>query len=153
MQVYQTEAEKHGLSLKSCPHSERDFSLPARPGDYRYILHKPSDVSFQLLRYAEPDQDLALTQLEKLEGRELKEHVILVSSTESKPSPPSSAQGNPLWSPKMLTDHRAVIHKFQLRVSAGLSIVRSQVQQEAETSSTQLRYLEVGWGILYEDGT
>lgn len=87
MQVYQTEAEKHDLSLKSCPHSERDFSLPARPGDYRYILHKPSDVSFQLLRYAEPDQDLALTQLEKLEGRELKEHVTLVSSTESKPPP------------------------------------------------------------------
>lgn len=118
MQVYQTEAEKHDLSLKSCPHSERDFSLPARPGDYRYILHKPSDISFQLLRYAEPDQDLALTQLEKLEGRELKEHVTLISSTESK-APPPSAQGNPLWIPKMSIDHRPEIYKFQLSVSAG----------------------------------
>lgn len=68
MQVYAEEADKMGISLKECPHREKDFSLSARPGDYRHLLHKPRSLDFQLMSYKDRDQDLATTQLELLEG-------------------------------------------------------------------------------------
>ena len=79
MQIYKEEADKLGISLLDCPHSERDFSLTSRPGDYRYIMHKPIDIEYRLLEYSDPDQDLMLTQLEQLEGRQLESGVKQIS--------------------------------------------------------------------------
>lgn len=66
MQVYKEEAEKLGLSLTQCPHKEKDFSLPAKAGDYRHLLNKPTTLEAELLTYTDPDADLAITELERL---------------------------------------------------------------------------------------
>ena len=44
------------------------FSLQALSGDYRRIVHKPEDLKWKLLEYNDPDEPLALSELEILSG-------------------------------------------------------------------------------------
>ena len=48
--------------------SSQAFSLHALSGDYRRILHKPQGLTWKLLEYSDPDEPLALSELEKLSG-------------------------------------------------------------------------------------
>jgi tRNA pseudouridine13 synthase len=79
--VYTAEAEKLGISLKECRHKVKDFSLTALPGDYRRLLVKPKEMSWQLLLYSHPDQDLAYTDLDALLGNPKPELDILSRGT------------------------------------------------------------------------
>ncbi len=44
------------------------FSLHALSGDYRRIVHKPQGLTWKLLEYSDPDDPLALSELERLAG-------------------------------------------------------------------------------------
>jgi len=44
------------------------FSLHALSGDYRRIVVKPQGLTWKLLEYSNPDEPLALSELEKLSG-------------------------------------------------------------------------------------
>jgi len=48
--------------------SNQAFSLHALSGDYRRIVVKPQDLTWKLLEYSNPDEPLALSELEKLSG-------------------------------------------------------------------------------------
>lgn len=62
--MYQTEAEKHGITLGETSHEVRDFSFKTLPGDYRRLLVRPEQLSWKLLLYTELQQDLAYTDLD-----------------------------------------------------------------------------------------
>ena len=68
--MYEEEAKALGLSLTDRPHKEKDFLLTSKPGDYRYFIHKPEELEFELLTYTNPDEDLVITELEVIEGKE-----------------------------------------------------------------------------------
>jgi hypothetical protein len=56
--VYQEAAQADGVCLKEGTHGARDFSIRTLPGTYRRILYKPDDLTWRLLAYRDPDQDL-----------------------------------------------------------------------------------------------
>jgi len=64
VQVYTAEAAKLGISLTECSHKVKDFSLTALSGDYRRLLVRPQRMSWSLLLYSHPDQDLGYTDLD-----------------------------------------------------------------------------------------
>ena len=66
--MYSDLAAKDGISLTSAPHKHRDFSLASMAGDYRRVLHRPSDLAWRLLAYSDPDEPLTQTDLQRLEG-------------------------------------------------------------------------------------
>ena len=81
-QVYIDTAAGDGVSLDSCLHSVKDFSLTQLPGDYRRVLHKPADLKWALLHYSDPNQTLSLTQAEELDGAAALEFDVLEGEPE-----------------------------------------------------------------------
>ena len=67
-QVYTEVAARDGVSLTSAPHKHKDFSLLAMSGGYRRVLHRPADMAWRLLSYSDPDEPLAQTDVERLQG-------------------------------------------------------------------------------------
>ena len=47
---------------------DQAFSLNALSGDYRRVIHKPEQLTWKLLEYSDPDEPLALSELERLAG-------------------------------------------------------------------------------------
>lgn len=69
--IYDRLAAADNISLKSgnsSSSSSQAFSIQALTGDYRRIVHKPQDLLWKILEYADPDQPLALSELERLAG-------------------------------------------------------------------------------------
>ncbi|PSC67745.1 multisubstrate pseudouridine synthase 7 [Micractinium conductrix] len=64
--VYASLAAADGISLDSSPHGAQEFSVTALAGAYRRVLHRPTDLEFELLHYSHPDADLATTDLQQL---------------------------------------------------------------------------------------
>ena len=63
------EAQRLGISLTECSHKVKDFSMTALAGDYRRLLVIPKDMSWSLLLYSQPDQDLGYTDLDAVLGK------------------------------------------------------------------------------------
>ncbi len=76
-QVYTEEAKKLGISLTECSHKVKEFSLTALAGDYRRLLVRPKNMSWSLLLYSHPDQDLGYTDLDAVLGNPKPELEIL----------------------------------------------------------------------------
>ena len=56
-----------GISLDSCSHQVREFSLMHLSGDYRRMLLKPNGFAARVVPYQHPDEELATTELSKWE--------------------------------------------------------------------------------------
>ena len=67
LQVYEQAAQTMGISLDSCSHQVREFSLMHLSGDYRRMLLKPSGFAARVIPYQHPDEELATTELSKWE--------------------------------------------------------------------------------------
>ncbi|GAB4822214.1 hypothetical protein N2152v2_009260 [Parachlorella kessleri] len=63
-EVYSQVGQQDGISLSESPNSTREFMLTGLPGDYRRVMHFPADLQYELLRYDDPDQELAGTDLQ-----------------------------------------------------------------------------------------
>ena len=69
--IYHRLAAGDNVSLEpACASSDNKqaFSLHALSGDYRRIVVKPQGLTWKLLEYSNPDEPLALSELEKLSG-------------------------------------------------------------------------------------
>ncbi|ORZ05755.1 pseudouridine synthase [Lobosporangium transversale] len=64
---------KDGLEPYKMLRSNKDYSLT---GSYRYILTKPENVEWEIVRYNEPNLPLTLTDLDRLEGKTKAEGVV-----------------------------------------------------------------------------
>ena len=75
--IYDRLAAADNINIKSgsSGNSNQAFSIQALTGDYRRIVHKPQGLQLKVLEYADPDQPLALSELERLAGE--KEPVFL----------------------------------------------------------------------------
>lgn len=71
-ELYNTLAGEHGISLNGAPcHNVKDFSLASLTGDYRRLLHVPSDLTARVIRYSNPDDDsLAATDWDLLQQQQ-----------------------------------------------------------------------------------
>jgi hypothetical protein len=58
-----------GISLVDAPHKEKDFSLHHLSGAYRYLVQRPKDLTWRLLSYSDPNEDLAATDLDLAAGK------------------------------------------------------------------------------------
>ncbi|CAG9463675.1 unnamed protein product [Pedinophyceae sp. YPF-701] len=72
--VYRAEAKALGVELPSADgggrvHNVAEFSLADLPGDYRQVVHKPRDMTWRFHTYTDPQQDLAETDLQRLQAR------------------------------------------------------------------------------------
>jgi tRNA pseudouridine13 synthase len=76
--VYRDVAAADGVELERAVHGVAEFSLARLPGAYRHLVHRPADLQYQVLRYDDPNAELASTELEALQGR---------------PPPPVAAEG------------------------------------------------------------
>ena len=56
-----------GISLDSCSHQVREFSLMHLSGDYRRMLLKPNGFAARLIPYQHPDEEMATTELSRWE--------------------------------------------------------------------------------------
>jgi len=72
--IYKQIAAQDGIELDSSPHSVREFMINAFTGDYRRCFLRPTKVSHRVVSYANPNTDLVLTDLDRLNG--VTEHVI-----------------------------------------------------------------------------
>lgn len=70
-QIYVDVMNKDGLDPFNMRRKIRDFSLA---GSYRNIIHKPQDLSFKILHYSSPTQQLINTDLEILNNKKGKEN-------------------------------------------------------------------------------
>jgi tRNA pseudouridine13 synthase len=62
-------AAKDGVDLHQCQHSVKDFSLAGLSGDYRRIVHRPKDLTWQIMHYSDPlDDSIVATDYEELTG-------------------------------------------------------------------------------------
>lgn len=68
-QVYTEAAKEDGISLDTCYHSVKEFSLLDISGGYRRLLYKPKVLDWQIIRYENPDGDILLSDLQKLEKK------------------------------------------------------------------------------------
>ena len=59
---------KNDSNSSSSKTGDQAFSLNALSGDYRRVIHKPEQLSWKLLDYSDPDEPLALSELERLAG-------------------------------------------------------------------------------------
>ena len=69
--IYHRLAAADNVSLEPASTSSDNnqaFSLHALSGDYRRIVVKPKGLTWRLLEYSNPDEPLALSELEKLSG-------------------------------------------------------------------------------------
>eukprot|EP00891_Asterochloris_glomerata_P003047 jgi/Astpho2/3047/e_gw1.00051.10.1_t len=66
-EVYKKAASTMGISLDSCSHQVREFSLMQLSGDYRRMLQKPNGFEARVIPYQHPDEELATTELSKWE--------------------------------------------------------------------------------------
>lgn len=67
--IYDRLAAADNINIKSGhTNSNQAFSIQALTGDYRRIVHKPQGLQWKVLEYADPDQPLALSELERLAG-------------------------------------------------------------------------------------
>ncbi len=67
LQVYKKAASTMGISLDSCSHQVREFSLMQLSGDYRRMLLKPNGFEARVIPYQHHDEELATTELSKWE--------------------------------------------------------------------------------------
>lgn len=67
--IYDRLAATDNIDIKSGnTNSNQAFSIQALTGDYRRIVHKPQGLQWKVLEYADPDQPLALSELEQMAG-------------------------------------------------------------------------------------
>lgn len=67
--IYESLAAADHISLGSGTNkSNQAFSIHALTGDYRRIVHKPEALHWKVLEYSDPDEPLALSELERLSG-------------------------------------------------------------------------------------
>ncbi|KAI8819114.1 pseudouridine synthase [Fimicolochytrium jonesii] len=72
---YPTHALRSSYTTFMAQHNVDPFSMHRKhntaslPGSYRKIICKPRDVAWKLLRYTDPECDLAITDLDRLQGR------------------------------------------------------------------------------------
>ncbi|KAI8821684.1 pseudouridine synthase [Fimicolochytrium jonesii] len=72
---YPTHALRSSYTTFMAQHNVDPFSMHRKhntaslPGSYRKIICKPRDVAWKLLRYIDPECDLAITDLERVQGR------------------------------------------------------------------------------------
>ena len=69
--IYHRLAAADDVSLEPASTSSDNnqaFCLHALSGDYRRIVVKPQGLTWKLLEYSNPDEPLALSELEKLSG-------------------------------------------------------------------------------------
>lgn len=59
-------ASQLGVDLSAPSHGHDEFSMKGLPGDYRRVLHRPSDLRFRLVRYSDPNQELAVNDMDAL---------------------------------------------------------------------------------------
>lgn len=48
--------------------SNQAFSIHGLTGDYRRIVHKPEGLHWKVLEYSDPNEPLAVSELERLSG-------------------------------------------------------------------------------------
>lgn len=67
--VYESLAAADNINLgPDTSTSSQAFSIHALTGDYRRIVHKPAGLHWKVLEYSDPDEPLAVSELEKLSG-------------------------------------------------------------------------------------
>lgn len=66
--IYKKIAAEDGINLESVSHSVREFSITAFTGDYRRCFLRPKNISHRMTCYADPKADLALTDLDRVNG-------------------------------------------------------------------------------------
>ena len=65
--IYQSLAAADHINLgPGTNKSNQAFSIHALTGDYRRIVHKPEGLHWRVLEYSDPDEPLALSELERL---------------------------------------------------------------------------------------
>ncbi|KAH8929076.1 tRNA pseudouridine synthase D [Atractiella rhizophila] len=64
-EVYKEIMSIDDLDMDNMRRPVREYSVP---GSYRYLVQRPSNVSHRLIRYESPDEDLAQSDHDKLEG-------------------------------------------------------------------------------------
>ncbi|TPX58945.1 hypothetical protein PhCBS80983_g02756 [Powellomyces hirtus] len=65
-ELYSTFMSTHGVDPFNMVRKHKTASLP---GSYRRILGKAADFAWQILRYTDPEQDLMLTDMDRVQGK------------------------------------------------------------------------------------
>ena len=67
--IYDRLAAADNINLGPETHKSRQaFSIQGLTGDYRRIVHKPEGLHWKVLQYSDPDEPLAVSELERLSG-------------------------------------------------------------------------------------
>lgn len=67
--IYESLAAADHITLGPATNkSNQAFSIHALTGDYRRIVHKPEGLRWKVLEYSDPDEPLAVSELERLSG-------------------------------------------------------------------------------------
>lgn len=75
MEVYEKAMAKDGLDPHSMARRVKEFSLA---GSYRLLMGKPSELSYQVVKYAEPTDALIRTDLELIRAKESGEELAKI---------------------------------------------------------------------------
>ena len=73
--IYDALAAADHINFGPGTKSNQAFSIHALTGDYRRIVHKPEGLHWKILEYSDPDEPLAVSELDRLSG--VKEPVAL----------------------------------------------------------------------------
>jgi len=79
-----------GMTSDMWKQTNREFSLG---GDYRYIICKPSDITYDIKRYTDPKAPLLKTDLMHIQGNELSDHEIIEQSKNAESKEDGSCSG------------------------------------------------------------
>ena len=139
-EVYRRVAAEQGVSLDASPHATREFSIRGLPGAYRHVVYRPSDLQYRLLRYDDPDAELATTDLMRLQGRvaalptEGAHPGGCAPNTSSRLDSPSEPDAASLATPSLAAgQHLALALSFTLPSSCYATMLIRELTKQATT--------------------